>query len=189
MIPLAFIVYYDVNAFVSGSEPLVLDKISEYQLERLAEFFFPKPGSPNAFQTERSVIGISSGRLTGVGLFGDTANVPYNSNDFVFALIAAEFGFAGSVILLAFMFLIVLRCLYIAEKSETRLGKYIGVGTAAMLFFQVFVNTGVASNLLPVTGMSLPFISAGGSSLWVCFAAVGLVLNVGMSKRKALFGD
>ena len=185
LIPLCALVYYDVNA----ENPIILDKLMGYQMNRLTTFFNPEPDSDEYYQTQQSLKAISMGKLTGKGLFKNDVYVPYIQNDFIIALLGSEFGFAGCAALLGAMLLIIVKCLLIAMRSPVFLGRLIAAGAAAMIFFQVFVNVGVATDMLPNTGMVFPFISSGGSSMWVSFACVGLALNVGMTKAKSMFEE
>ena len=110
-------------------------------------------------------------------------------NDFIFSVIGAEFGFLGSMVVLAVMLLIVVRCFMIAHRSQVFLGKLIAAGVGTAIAFQTFVHVGVNTWLLPNTGIDLPFVSSGGSSMWVFMALIGLVLNVGMTQEYSMFDD
>jgi rod shape determining protein RodA len=180
---LSALIYYDINA----EDPIILDKLLDYQTTRIETFFYPDPGSNEYYQAQQSIRAIGSGQLSGKGLFNNDVMVPYSQNDFIFSTLGAEFGFVGSVATLGVMFIIVIKCLLTAWRSEIQLGRLIAVGCFAMLAFQVFVNVGVSSGMLPVTGMTFPFLSSGGSSVWVSFACIGLVINVGMTKPKKIF--
>jgi len=147
---------------------------------------------PDAYrQIQNSIHAIGSGILTGKGLYGGPVNqagyIYASYNDFVFSVIGEEFGFAGCMSVILVMFFIVTKCILIAWKSPDLCGKLIASGAACMLFFQAFVNVGVATDIMPNTGMPFPFVSYGGSSMWVNMTIVGLVLNVKMSKSKSIF--
>ena len=113
--------------------------------------------------------------------------IPYSHNDFIFAVWGEEFGFIGCCTIILLSLGIIAKCLLIANKAIDTLGMLIVVGVVGMLSFQIFVNIGVASSLLPNTGMPFPFLSAGGSSMLINMASIGLVINVGMRKPKNLF--
>lgn len=185
LVPVIGIIYYDVNA----DNPLLLDKLLGYQASRLEAFYERDPSSDEYYQTYQSIQAIGTGRLTGKGLFNNEIYVPKSENDFIAAIIGSEFGFLGCMAVLAAFFLLIIKCLTTAMKSDVYSGKLISVGCAAMIGVQVFVNFGVATGLLPNTGMALPFMSAGGSSMWASFASVGLVINVGMTKSKLMFEE
>lgn len=170
--------------------------LKDYQISRIVSFLTldviqGSGGDSSLYQTTNSAWAIGSGQLTGKGLFNGDMNqlkyIPYSSNDFIFSIIGEELGFIGSSFIILLMFIIICKCLIIAKKSVDFLGSLICIGVAGMFFFQTFVNIGVATGLLPNTGMTLPFISSGGSSLLINMVAIGLVLNVGTIKPKNLF--
>ena len=161
-----------------------------YQIEeRVLPFLNPEFASAaDLYQTNQSIRAIGSGQLSGKGLFQGTMTslsyVPSNHNDFIFSVIGEEFGYIGCICVLAVLFVIIIKCLYIAFRAKTLVGKLIASGVAFMLAFQTFVNIGVSIGMLPNTGIVLPFISYGGSSMWVNMAAIGLVINVSMIQPK-----
>jgi len=184
ILPILFILYYDLN----NENQILLDKIMEpWQQNRIRVWIDPSIDPDKWFQSQRSIDAIRSGQLTGRGLFQNIVNVPYSSNDFVFAVIGAEFGFVGCICVIAAIFVVVLRCFMIAYRSEVFLGRLLAAGTGGMIAFQTFVNVSVATGTMPNTGITLPFISSGGSSIWITLAAVGLVLSVGMTRSKSMF--
>ena len=164
--------------------------LKSYQVEtRILPYFNPDLASAaDRYQVEQSVRAIGSGQLSGKGLFQGTMTslsyVPSNHNDFIFSVIGEEFGYIGCICVLAVLFVIIVKCLYIAFRAKTLMGKLIASGVAFMLSFQTFVNVGVSIGMLPNTGMVLPFISYGGSSMWVNMIAIGLVINVSMVQPK-----
>ncbi|MCL2874597.1 MAG: FtsW/RodA/SpoVE family cell cycle protein [Defluviitaleaceae bacterium] len=172
---------------------IFVDRIlrNEYQINRIYTWLNPDVTDALYFQTMRSIQTISSGELTGQGLFAgpftNNIHVPFAYNDFIFSALGEQFGFIGSVALLAVMLVIVAKCILIAYRSVDLLGCLLSVGVASMFAFQVFVNVGVATGYLVNTGMPFPFISYGGSSLWVSMIGVGIVINVSMSKQRSLF--
>lgn len=103
--------------------------------------------------------------------------------DFIFAIIGEEMGFRGSVIVIVLIGLVVFECLYLASKSKDMSGKLICTGMAALIGFQAFANIAVATQIFPNTGLPLPFISSGVSSLISIFMGMGLVLNVGLQRK------
>ncbi len=191
-IPSAIIVIQDLLR----PDHIFIDKILKpYQIEhRILPFLNPELGSKDIlYQTGQSVKAIASGQLNGQGLYNGTLNslnyLPASHNDFIFAVIGEEFGYIGCMAVLFVILLIVIKCIAIAYKADTLTGRLIAAGTAFMFTFQTFVNIGVATNLLPNTGMALPFVSYGGSAMWVNMLCVGLVINVGMVKPKSLFEE
>ena len=180
---------------VLRENPLFVNKIPvlrNYHIQsRIIPYIRPDLASVDDLrQTMQSVSAIGSGQLTGKGLYNGTVNqlsyLAENHNDFIFAVIGEEFGFIGCVIVIIVMFLLILRCMMIAYRADNLVGKLIASGVGFLFAFQTFVNIGVATNLLPNTGMALPLISYGGSSMLVSMISIGLVINVGMNKQKPL---
>ncbi len=165
--------------------------LEPYQINRLVTAVNPDLSDPIYYQTKNSIWAIGSGQLQGKGLYNGTINqlsyLPESHNDFIFSVIGEEFGFMGCVGVLFLMLLIILKCLITSYMAMDFLGTLVVSGIAGMFAFQTFINVGVATGLLPNTGMPLPFVSYGGSSMWVNMIAVGLVLNVGMRKPKSFF--
>ena len=134
------------------------------------------------YQQWRGRMALANGGLTGQGfLQGDLTQagiVPEGHNDFIFVSIGEEFGFLGCAVVILLLAAICLRCMRIARICSNDGGKYICVGIFAMLFAQALINLGMCTSILPVIGITLPFFSAGGTSLFCLFLGVGLVLNV-----------
>jgi rod shape determining protein RodA len=163
--------------------------LDTYQVDRLTAF--ARAGDPSLdrtlrFQTEQSVIAIGSGQVFGKGLFDGTqtalAFVPENHTDFIFTVIGEEFGFLGASIVLALFLVLIWRGLRIAVLAKDTFGTLLAAGVVAVLALQVFVNVGMNVGIMPVTGIPLPFLSYGGTSLIVWFGLVGLLLNVHMRR-------
>ncbi len=133
------------------------------------------------YQVTQSIIGIGSGGLFGVGL-GNSAQkflfLPENHTDFVFSIFAEEAGLLGTTVLLILLFVYVYRGCVIAAEAPDMFGFLLASGLSIMVGVQVFINIGVATKILPTTGMTLPFISYGGTSLILLFAATGILLNI-----------
>jgi rod shape determining protein RodA len=130
--------------------------------------------------------------LHGKGLYSSTSMVtvkdanliPEQQADFIFSVVGEEFGFIGCIIVIAILLLIMLQCVKMARHARNTSGMLIATGIASMICFQSFINIGVATNLLPNTGLPLPFISYGLSSLLSLMIGMGVVLNIGLQKRK-----
>lgn len=187
MVPASYMFLLDILR----EEPrlLQLGILQRYQIDRIIPLFQPELASQDAIrQTTQSIRAIGSGQLYGQGLHEGTLNqlnyVAHSHNDFIFAVIGEELGYIGGITVLAVLFIIVVKCLYISFRAESMTGKLIAAGVGFMIAFQTFVNVGVAIGILPNTGMVLPFISYGGSSMWVNMAAIGLVINVSMEQPK-----
>ena len=183
LLPVGILVYFDMLR----ENHLFIDRIlSERQLIRVWTFLDPAAANPDALlQIERSQFAIGSGGLYGLGFMNNVTWVIHGHNDFVFAVAAEQFGFVGSMALLAVAGAVIVKCYLVAYQAEDMLGRLIAGGVASLLLFQTFINVGVVTKLLPNTGMPFPFLSYGGSHMWVHMAAIGLVLNIGFSTRKS----
>lgn len=193
IIPLVIILYIDL---ASSSHPLLnmlvkLNIIEEYHIKRLLPLVNPDLSSADYYQTKNSIWAIGSGQLKGKGLYNGTINqlsyLPESHNDFIFSVVGEEFGFFGCLGVLAVMLVIIGRCIKAAYEATDFFGKLVASGVAGMLLFQTFVDVGVATGILPNTGMPFPFMSYGGSSMWVDMIAIGLVLSIGINKPKSMF--
>lgn len=165
--------------------------IESYQLTRVYAWLRPEEYPQEAYQQENSKIAIGSGQLYGKGLNNDDVSSVKNGNfiaepqtDFIFAVAGEELGFIGCCMIILLEFLIAFECLMIAKKAKVLSGTLIAGGMSALIFFQSFVNISVATGLMPNTGITLPFVSYGQTSLVSFCIGIGLVLNVGLQTRK-----
>ena len=170
--------------------------LEPYQLKRIMAFIKPSEYGDLIYQQENSVLAIGSGQLTGKGLYNDSADSVKNGNyllepqtDFIFAIIGEEMGFVGSMLILGFIFLIAIECIICGSRAPNLSGRIICFGVASIIVFQSFINIGVATQLLPNTGIPLPFVSYGLSSLVSMYAGIGLVQSVEISRKTALEGN
>ena len=155
---------------------------AEYRVARVLTFLdpFAKPLS-DGFQLVQSLIALGSGGVTGVGFSAGRQKLlylPEPHSDFVFSVIGEELGLIGGVALIAVFLLFGMRALTVCSRAPDRFGMLLGSGAAITIVLQAFINISVATGLLPTTGLPLPFVSAGGSSLLVTMAAAGLILSV-----------
>ena len=132
------------------------------------------------YQQSRSIQAIASGQLFGQGFLQGTqsqsdASLPFRENDFIFAVCGEEFGFVGCALLLLILAAIVLRCIWIGRQADSPFSSYVAFGIAGMLMAQIIFNVGMCLYVLPVMGLTLPFISYGGSSVITLYAAMGVV--------------
>ncbi len=163
-----------------------------YQLNRIMSFLHPsKYLLTTGNQQYNSIMAIGSGMLTGKGLNNNTFTSVKGGNfisepqtDFIFAVVGEELGFLGCCLVIGLLLLIVIECLKIAANARDIRGRMIAAGTAGIISFQSFVNIGVATGLIPNTGLPLPFVSYGLSSLLSNFICIGLVLNVGLQRNR-----
>ena len=164
--------------------------LTDYQATRIWAFFDPESYAQDyAYQTLRSQYAISSGGLEGVGLFNSSGLVPVPMTDFLFGILGEELGFIGCSCMLGLLVILIGRILWIAKKSDTMYGKLICVGVATWIAMQSFIHIGVTTAVLPNTGLPLPFMSYGLSSLVSNMAAIGLVMHVyaGIQNRTAKY--
>jgi len=145
------------------------------------------------FQVYHAMVSIGSGGATGKGIGRGPHNrldyLPERHNDFIFAVVGEEWGFFGCSLVLGLHLLLILLIVAVAGRTRDTFGRLLCVGIASLFGFQVFLNAGVATGLLPVTGITLPFLSFGGSSILASFAAIAVVLNVGAHRVTTLAGE
>lgn len=163
--------------------------IEDYQLERIVNFIFPDQGARhgNAYNVEQALVTIGSGGLFGQG-YGHSTQVQLRylkvrHTDFIFSAMAAEFGFIGTLVVMALLVFVIIRCLRAARRAKDLFGAFIAYGFATLILFQTAVNIGVNLNVVPVTGLTLPFISYGGSSLLSLALGIGLVESVAARQK------
>jgi rod shape determining protein RodA len=173
---------------------LIYPNLAEYQQERITTFVNPEEASEeDLFNVEQAVISIGTGGWFGKGYMQGTQSqlgfLRVQHTDFIFSVITEEMGMLfGSLVVLGLMTVILWRILRAASLSPDLAGKLICTGIAAILFFQTVVSVGMNVRILPVTGLTLPFVSYGGSSLVTLFLAIGVVQSVLMRHRKQEFG-
>jgi len=162
--------------------------LAEHQLERFYGWLDPYKHSNNeGFQLINSLNAVGSGKLYGVGPGNQNISLPESYNDFVFSVICNAFGFVGASLLIALFFLLIYRIIYSAIKTHDPYGAYLCTGITGMLTFTIFQNIGMTIQVMPITGIPLPFISYGGSSLLSNMIAIGIVLSVQAQTRKYMF--
>jgi rod shape determining protein RodA len=157
--------------------------LADYQQDRLTNFANPELNADGSgYNQQQSQTAISAGQLRGQGLFEGTQTglgfVPEQHTDFIFTVVGEELGFVGGAVVLGLLTVILWRVWRTAQLARDEFGMLVCVGVLAMLTFQVFENIGMTMGIMPVTGIPLPFMSYGGSSILTAFAAIGLVLNV-----------
>ncbi len=157
--------------------------LQDYQKNRIINVFNPENDpSGSGYHVLQSKLAVGSGRIFGSGLYKGSSQLnnilPERHTDFIYSVVCEELGIIGGVLVIILMSAIIIRCIYIGMNARNSLGTYICTGVAAMLLFQTFENIGMCIGLFPVTGITLPFFSYGGSSLLTTLLAVGLVINV-----------
>ncbi len=163
--------------------------IKPYQEERLTAFLHPTSNpQKQGYQQEEAKIAIGSGQKTGRGAnSSQTPNgfVPESHTDFIFAAVGERYGFVGAALVLSLFALLIWRALRIVLMSKDLFGSLVAAGIAAMLSFQVFVNVGMTIGIMPITGVTLPLMSYGGSSVITTLLAVGLLQSIYLRARAA----
>lgn len=158
-------------------------------VKRIDTFLDPEQADPNAsYQLRKSMTAIGSGRFTGDGfLQGNSVHnnyIPYAYSDAIFVVIAEEFGFLGSSILLLIYFLMLYRMIIASIHSSTFFGSYMIIGIVSYFVFQIFENIGMLLGIMPITGITLPFISYGGTSLIMNMLSIGIVMSIQIHRDK-----
>lgn len=166
-----------------GSLPIIWGHLYEYQKKRILTFINPESDSLGAgYNITQSKIAIGSGGIWGKGYLEGSQTqlnfLPEYQTDFVFSLFAEEFGFVGSILLIALFFIIIISGIYTAMNCKHTFGKLLTYGLVSILSIHVFINIGMVSGLLPVVGIPLPLISYGGSSLTTTLIAIGIIINI-----------
>ncbi len=172
--------------------PIFWHFLKDYQKMRLTVFLDPNVDPlGSGYHIIQSKIAIGSGMLFGKGLFAGTQSqlnfLPENHTDFIFAVIGEEFGFAGSLAVLTLYLILLYRGVKIAGEARDSFGMLLATGITSMLAFHVLVNVGMTAGIMPVTGIPLPLMSYGVSSLTTNMVSVGILLNIYMRRQKILF--
>ena len=167
----------------------VLEKILHpYQMNRIKSFFGASSNTGDNYQVFRSIVAIASGGITGKGTFGGTQNnlgfLSVSDSDFIFAVCGEEYGVIGMLIVIFIYFLFFYRLLNIARTSDDLYGSLIVIGVLSLFLYQFIQNIGMTMGIMPVTGVPLPFVSYGGSSMLMSMISIGLVENVALKRKK-----
>ena len=187
LVPLALIL---LSIIMQPDQTLIRD----YQRTRILAFIHPEEyETGEAYQQNNSVMAIGSGQLTGKGYRNNEITSVKNGNfisepqtDFIFAIIGEEFGFAGTCTTIVLLFLISMECFLVGMRSRDISGAVICAGIGIEVAFQSFINIGVATFLIPNTGLPLPFVSYGLTSLVSLFIGMGFVLNVSLQRKEKI---
>ena len=166
--------------------------IKHYQVARLTSFVNPeKDPRGSGWNVRQAVIAVGSGQFFGKGLFRGTQGrlgyLPENHTDFIFAVLCEELGFVGSFGVLFLFFTLIWRGVRIAYQARDKTGSIIAIGIVAMLLFHILENIGMNMGIMPITGIPLPFITAGGSSMIANLVAVGILINIWARRQKIMF--
>ena len=183
------VVIFLINVVMGRAGPILWQSLEEYQRHRVLAFLNPeKYRFSTGYQLIQSKIAVGSGSVFGKGFLQGTqknfAFLPERHTDFIFSVLAEEFGFAGCLVVLCLYMYLVVRMIRLASQVRNRFAGLVIVGIASTLFIQSAINIGVTLGLSPVTGMPLPLLSYGGSSLLVTLASIGLVLGMGIRRME-----
>ena len=168
--------------------------LPEHAKTRIETFLNPESDPLGAgYNAIQSKIAVGSGMLFGTGLGKGTQTqwgyLPVKSSDFIFSVLSEELGFVMSALIVVIYVVLLYKILHISETAKDRLGGIIAAGVFGMLFFHFLENIGMTIGLMPITGIPLPFVSYGGSSMLTNFIALGLVLCVSSRRQRSLFID
>ncbi|MBO5622473.1 MAG: FtsW/RodA/SpoVE family cell cycle protein, partial [Butyrivibrio sp.] len=188
-IPLALFIIYNA---VQGESSILHD----YQQRRILAWLHPEDyANSDAYQTLNSMMAIGSGQLYGKGYNTNEISSVLNGGfisesqtDFIFTVIGEEFGFVGAVLVVALIVFIAIRCFMISLRAKNVAGQLIAAGVGAWIGFQGFLNMGVATGVMPNTGIPLPFVSYGLTSLISAYIGIGFVLNVRLQGNRYITG-
>jgi rod shape determining protein RodA len=172
--------------------PLAYKFMKPHQRIRIDAFLNPEDISlPGNYHVMQSKITIGSGRLFGKGLFEGVYHrynyLPVRESDFIFAVLGEELGFVGGIVVLVLYYVFLTKMLKVVGKSKDIYGKLVATGVVFMFAFQIIENIGMTMGVMPVTGVTLPFFSYGGSSVMTSMMAVGLISNVYMRRKRKSF--
>ncbi|QST00836.1 rod shape-determining protein RodA [Pontibacillus sp. ALD_SL1] len=173
--------------FPVAMEKLLVESDFGHVTGRFYGWLQPEEYEDYGYQLVRAMMAIGSGQLMGKGINEMQVYIPERHTDMIFTAIAEQFGFIGSSVVVTLFFLLIYRMITTALESNEPFGSYLTVGLIGMFTFQIFQNIGMSIQLLPITGLPLPFISYGGSSLITYMLAIGLVLNIRSRTRTYMF--
>lgn len=175
-----------IFTFISLISPLIYRFLQSYQQQRIITFLDPYlDPQGSGYQLIQSMIAVGSGKIFGRGLGHGTQSqlsfLPERHSDFIFASLAEETGLIGTLLLIICLFFLLKRVLKIAESASDKFSFYICIGVFSLLLFQSFVNIAMNLGIIPITGITLPLVSAGGSSLLATMIALGIVHNISIN--------
>jgi rod shape determining protein RodA len=178
-----------VAIVLAGAPALGVDVVKPYQKERLTSFLEPSSDPADAgYQQQQSKTAIGSGQKTGRGVENATQTglgfLPEHHTDFIFAVVGETYGFVGCALVLSLYALLIWRALHILTIAKNLYGALVAGGITVMLLFQTFVNVGMNVGIMPITGVTAPLLSAGGSSMLATLLAIGLLQSINAQARE-----
>lgn len=177
-------------AVVALAIPLTIPFLHGYQRQRIETFFNPTANpATTGYNVNQAIIAVGSGGWFGQGLTSGSQSqgnfLPSQHTDFIFAVLAEKLGFVGGILVIILFAVLLGRSMMIVKKSSDRFGGFLIIGVVAMLLFHLFINIGMNLGLVPVAGIPLPFLSAGGSSMLVSLIGIGIIESVVIRRRKS----
>lgn len=179
------IVLFGIFIFLAKSFPESMPNRVDTWANRIQNFLYAEHSTED-YQIEKAKIAIATGSIYGLGPGKSVQKnfLPQSSSDFIFAIIIEEYGLIGGLFLLTLYLLFLFRIVIVAQKADSVFGKLLSIGAGLPIVFQALINMGVAVELFPVTGQTLPLISSGGTSIWVTCLAIGIVLSVSTKREE-----
>ena len=177
---------------IAVATPVIYNNLPEYALKRIQVFLNPEMDPRGAgYNIIQSKLAIGAGEIFGMGLLkGNQTQLGFlypKTTDFIFSVIGEELGFIATGAITILYIVLVTKSIYVAKTAKDNIGSYIAIGIAGIFFFHMTENIGMTIGLLPITGVPLPFVSYGGSSLVTNFICIGLLLNISSKRQKAIF--
>lgn len=172
--------------------PIIYNNLPDYAISRIQVFLNPELDPRGAgYNLSQSKLAIGAGEIFGMGLFkGNQTQLGFlhpKTTDFIFSVIGEEMGFIATGSITILYIVLVTKSVYVAKTAKDNIGSYIAIGIAGIFFFHMTENIGMTIGLLPITGVPLPFVSYGGSSMVTNFICIGLLLNISSRRQKAIF--
>ncbi len=169
--------------------PLIIPRLKPYQQQRITTFLDPTANpATTGYNVNQAIIAVGSGGWLGQGLGSGSQSqgnfLPSQHTDFIFAVLAEKLGFLGGLLMLGTFLVLFMRAFWISQMAPDKFGGLLSIGLVSMLLFHVFINVGMNLGIMPVTGIPLPLISAGGSSMIVSMFVIGVVQSVYLRRRK-----
>lgn len=181
---LVYLYFYQPDVIFKDLVPL----LKPHQQERIVGWLDPSGNSDQAYQTQKSLLAVGSGQMLGKGYMKGNVYIPEKHTDFIFSTVAEEGGFLFASFVILLFLLLIFRIIRIGHISDTDFGTYICAGIAFSMTVQIFQNIGMVVGVMPVKGISLPFLTYGGSSLFSNMILMGIVISIGKNYRQYMFG-
>ncbi|WP_138416407.1 FtsW/RodA/SpoVE family cell cycle protein [Aquibacillus sediminis] len=180
------IVFFYIN-YPDATRDVLYNVGFKHVESRFLGWLYPETYGDSGYQLTRAIMAIGSGQLTGKGYADIQVYIPERHTDMIFSVIAEQYGFFGASFVVTLFFLLIYRLIHIGLQSNDPFGSFMIAGFIGMFTFQTFQNIGMSIQLLPITGLPLPFISYGGSSTLTYLIAIGIVLNIHYRTKEYMF--